>query len=93
MKHDDFNVQYHIKRGQLCRDILTSIRMLCIKEGGPIEWRRTTFAFAPKAKKFGGISDLLWELEAEGSIFVDIVPSLRGIMKTITIPELLRRKA
>jgi autonomous glycyl radical cofactor GrcA len=91
--HDKFDIHYHEKRGVIVRAILTEIKIMVIKEQAPIEYRKVTFANAPRARRYGGIQEILNELEAEGSIQIDIVPSRRGYMKTITIPEIMRRKA
>lgn len=89
--HDKFNTKYFIARGLFINRVLQDIKQLVIKEGGSIEWGRLTFAFAAAAKKYGGITQMLWELEAEGSIVVDILPTAKGFMKTVNLNQQIRK--
>lgn len=76
-----------VKRGIHIQTIVTKLRQWFIKNPYPIELRKVAYTYGAGAKKFGGINQILSELEAEGIIKINMIETAHGIIQTVMLTE------
>ena len=86
IKHD-VQLKYLVARGLHIKGILNNLRVWFIKNPYPIELRKIAYTYGAGAKKYGGINQILNELEAEGLLEVNMIETKLGLLKTVILSE------
>lgn len=89
---DSQDVKFLIARGSHIRTIMTKLRQWFIQNPYPIELRKIAYTYGAGAKKFGGINQILMELEAEGFLETNTIETAHGLIQTVILCEFKQRK-
>lgn len=92
MIHDTQDLEYLKSRGRHIQGILNKLKVWFTKNPYPIELRKVAYTYAAGAKKFGGIMEILSELEADGILRIDMIETKNGLVQTLMLTGYEKRR-